>query len=192
MANATEMLFDAIKAKFGDVETVTRTQIVELWDAKAITKWPSAFVNSPSNRAGRGVYVLKPGAVAPAAAPAVAKVKAQKAPKPTAEVTETDEAETVTAPVAVAKPAKPAKVKAPKAPKATEVKKSAEELAEIRQSNLETMRAVAAKMAKLDKMIARDEVEGELGSTGEVATSYNIDGDFDSVEGLNIRQLILD
>ena len=194
MANATEMLFAAIKSKFGDVETITRTQIVELWDAKLLDKWPSAFVNSPANRAGRGVYVLKAGATAPAPAPKAPKVKAQKAPKPVKTEVESVESDAETAAeTAPVKPVKVAKVKAPKTPKtvkAPAVVKTPEEIAEIKESNLETMRRVAAKMAALDKRIKRDEVEEELGTNGEVATSYSIDSGWDSVEGLDLRQLI--
>jgi midasin (ATPase involved in ribosome maturation) len=71
-------LFSAIKARFGDIESVTRAQLVELYDEKII-KWPAWFVKDETVRIGRGVYALKPGAVA---APTVARVAAKKSPKP--------------------------------------------------------------------------------------------------------------
>ena len=53
-------LFSAIKARFGNVETVTRPQLIELYEDKII-KWPAWFVKDESVRVGRGVYALKPG-----------------------------------------------------------------------------------------------------------------------------------
>jgi hypothetical protein len=98
----------------------------------------------------------------------------------------------VAAPVA-AKPvkvAKPAPVKTVKADKPAKPTKTAEELAEIKEANLEKMREVAARMASLRKSSRRDEVQEELGSTGEIATSYSVDGEWDSVDGLDLTKMI--
>ena len=132
-----------------------------------------------------GIGTATPAAPKPAK---VAAVKAPKAPKP--EVSPTDETVAESADPAPVKPVKVAKVKAPKSPKAPKVVKTPEEIREIKEANLETIREVAARLAAFKPRRDRDEVESELGTTGEVATSFSIDGDFDSVEGLNMRDLI--
>jgi hypothetical protein len=63
---------------------------------------------------------------------------------------------------------------------------------EIKAKNLATMQKVTAKAKKVKQKSKRfDYVEKVLGSTGEVATSFNIDSDFDSVEGIDIKSLIV-
>ena len=68
---------------------------------------------------------------------------------------------------------------------------------EIKAANLATMKKVSAKIAKKvaaakpKKRKVIDYVEKELGSTGEIATSFTIDGDWDSMEGVNVKALIV-
>jgi midasin (ATPase involved in ribosome maturation) len=71
-------LFSAIKTRFGNIESVTRAQLVELYEEKII-KWPAWFVKDETVRIGRGVYAMKSGAVAP---PTVTRVASKKAAKP--------------------------------------------------------------------------------------------------------------
>jgi hypothetical protein len=67
---------------------------------------------------------------------------------------------------------------------------------EIKAANLATMQKVSAKISKKvaaskpKKRKVVDYVEKELGSTGEIATSFTVDGDWDSMEGVNIKALI--
>jgi len=96
--------------------------------------------------------------------------------------------------------AKTAKV--PKAPKAKAVKapaKTVDDKEVIKAKNLETLKKVAAernktaaKSAKKAKRVPResDYVRDTFGSTGEIATSYNVDADWDSVEGLDLQKLV--
>ena len=63
---------------------------------------------------------------------------------------------------------------------------------QIKAANLEKMKKVSAKLAKLkSKKKIIDVVENELGTSGEIATSYNIDPAWDSTEGLDIRRLVI-
>jgi len=79
--------------------------------------------------------------------------------------------------------------------KAAKAKIKTEE--EIKAANLATMKKVSAKVAKKvaaakpKKRKVIDYVEKELGSTGEIATSFTIDGDWDSMEGVNVKSLIV-
>jgi hypothetical protein len=57
-SSARNKFFAAVKAKFGDIDVISRTQILELCDAQNL-KWPSWLVNDPSIRAGRGSYIIK-------------------------------------------------------------------------------------------------------------------------------------
>lgn len=61
---------------------------------------------------------------------------------------------------------------------------------QIKAENLAKMKAVTAKLAKRKNKKTVDVVEDELGTSGEVATSYNIDPAWDSTEGLDIRRLV--
>jgi hypothetical protein len=100
-----------------------------------------------------------------AATPKVAKAKAKavKAPK-------------VAAPKAVAKVKAPAKV----------VDKEA-----IKAKNLATLKAVAAKVkSRKAKVREFDDVTETFGTSGEVGTSFNVDRDWDSVEGLDLSKLL--
>lgn len=105
--------------------------------------------------------------------------------------------------------AKTAKVpKAPKVSKALGLTKSqakqvrdevaAEKVADIKAKNLETLKKVAAERNKATTKKAKakrvpresDYVRDTFGSTGEIATSYNVDADWDSVEGLDLQKLV--
>ena len=98
-------------------------------------------------------------------APKSAKAKAAKAPK--------------------VKAVKPAKVAAPKAAK------PAKTVAAIKAKNLETLKAVGAKQNKAAKRVREfDDVTEQFGNSGEVATSFNVDRDWDSIEGLDLTKLI--
>ena len=63
---------------------------------------------------------------------------------------------------------------------------------EIKAKNLATMQKVTAKAKKVKQKSKRfDFVEKELGSTGEIATSFTIDGDWDSMQGVDVKSLII-
>ena len=98
--------------------------------------------------------------------------------------------------------------KAPKVSKALGLTKSqakqvrdevaAEKVADIKAKNLETLKKVAAERNKATTKKAKakrvpresDYVRDTFGSTGEIATSYNVDADWDSVEGLDLQKLV--
>jgi hypothetical protein len=61
---------------------------------------------------------------------------------------------------------------------------------QIKAANLAKMKKVSAKLAKRKSKKIVDVVEKELGTSGEIATSYNIDPAWDSTEGLDIRKLV--
>lgn len=104
------------------------------------------------------------------------------------------------------------KAKTAKAPKAKSVAKvlnltktetkairaevAAEKAEEIKAKNLETMRKVAAKFKtkkapkKAKKVREFDDVTEQFGTSGEVGTSFNVDRDWDSVEGLDLSKLL--
>ena len=90
-------------------------------------------------------------------------------------------------------------VKPAKVAKATKPAKTASLMtpAEIKAKNLETMKKVSAKLSKkvaASKPKAKkkvvDFVEKELGSTGEVATSFSIDAGWDSMDGVNVKDFL--
>jgi hypothetical protein len=68
---------------------------------------------------------------------------------------------------------------------------------EIKAANLATMQKVSAKISKKvaaskpKKRKVVDYVEKELGSTGEVATSFTVDADWDSMQGVDVKSLIV-
>ena len=102
--------------------------------------------------------------------------------------------------VKIAKPA----AKAPKAKSVAKVLKltmaeakeirdevKAEKAAEIKAKNLATLKAVAAKAkARKSKIREFDDVTETFGTSGEVGTSFNVDRDRDSVEGLDLSKLL--
>lgn len=94
--------------------------------------------------------------------------------------------------VKTAKPVKAKSASAVKTPKA----KAEKSVEQIKAANLAKMKKLTAKLAAKKKAKTRkigklaDEVEREFGSTGEVASSFNIDPSWDSVEGLDIQKLV--
>lgn len=82
-------------------------------------------------------------------------------------------------------------IKVEKATKAdAEASRKPVSAAAIAIANMSKNRAkVAARKSVKPKKV--DHVEKTLGSSGEIATSYNIDGDFDSVEGMDIKSLVI-
>ena len=98
-------------------------------------------------------------------------------------------------------------VKASKAPKAVKVTsavkttktkavkpKAVKSEEDIRAANLARMKKVSAKIAKkaaTKKKRVVDYVEDTFGTSGEIATSFNIDPSWDSVEGLDIQKLVV-
>lgn len=67
----------------------------------------------------------------------------------------------------------------------------------VKAKNLETMKKVAAKfkskkVSKSRKAKVRefDDVTEQFGTSGEVGTSFNVDRDWDSVEGLDLSKLL--
>ena len=102
-----------------------------------------------------------------------------------------------------AKVAKTPKVKAPKANIAqpTSVPKAAPANAEdVKAKNLETLRKVAkdmgmkkvaAKKPKASKKTREfDDVTEQFGTSGEVATSFSVDKDWDSIDGVDLSKII--
>jgi hypothetical protein len=102
----------------------------------------------------------------------------------------------------VTKAKSPKAPKAPKivAPKAKVVKPVAtapaqKSVAAIKAANLAKLKAVAAAMkpkakSKSKKVREFDDVTEQFGTTGEVGTSFNVDRDWDSVEGLDLSKLL--
>lgn len=96
------------------------------------------------------------------------------------------------------KVAKPKAVKTAKAAKAASAVKTPKAKAvksdeAIRAANLAKMKKVSAKLAKktaTKKKKTVDYVEDTFGTSGEIATSFNIDPSWDSVEGLDIQKLV--
>lgn len=94
------------------------------------------------------------------------------------------------------------KAKAVKTPKATVAKaakvvniaKAPKSAEDIKAKNLETMKKVAAKFKKASKPAKKvrefDDVTEQFGTSGEVGTSFNVDRDWDSIEGLDLQKLL--
>ena len=94
------------------------------------------------------------------------------------------------------KTAKPVKVaSAVKTPKVKAVKpKAVKSEEDIRAANLAKIKKVSAQIAKkaaTKKKRVVDYVEDTFGTSGEIATSFNIDPSWDSVEGLDIQKLVV-
>lgn len=101
----------------------------------------------------------------------------------------------VTAALTVAKTKVEKTTKTSKSTSATKTVKPASKTKtaeQIKAANLAKMKKVSAKLAAKKKRTKKtiDVVEQELGSTGEIATSYNVDPAWDSVEGLDIQKLV--
>lgn len=84
----------------------------------------------------------------------------------------------------------------PKAPKVKAAKvakpaKSTKSIAEIKAANLAKLKAVGAKQTKVAKRVREyDDVTEQFGNSGEVGTSFNVDRDWDSIEGLDLQKLL--
>mgnify|MGYP003339459261 FL=1 len=90
---------------------------------------------------------------------------------------------------AAPKVAKAPKVVAPKAAKAPA--KSAKSVADIKAANLAKLKEVAANRTKAAKKVREfDDVTEQFGNNGEIATSYSIDRDWDSIDGVDLSKLI--
>lgn len=106
------------------------------------------------------------------------------------------------------KVAKTKAVKTPKAPKDAKVTKlvqptsipnapvSQDEIDAIKAKNLETMKKVAAKFKdkkapkKAKKVREFDDVTEQFGTSGEVGTSFSVERDWDSIDGLDLSKLL--
>ena len=93
--------------------------------------------------------------------------------------------------------------KAPKAPKVkaakvVPTKSSADVVADVKAKNLATIKKVAEKQAAARKAKAKrpskvrefDDVTEQFGTSGEVATSFSIDKDWDSIDGVDLSKLL--
>lgn len=111
-------------------------------------------------------------------------------------VTVTGEVPTVPVAVVKTKAVKPAKkqVADPVAAKQNKLRPATSE--QIKAANLAKMKAVTAKLKKAaakkkkKKTIIVDDVEKTFGSTGEVGTSFTVDGGWDSMENVNVRDFL--
>lgn len=124
------------------------------------------------------VCIVEPANVADirAIGPKATKAKAAKAPK-------------------APKAAKAPKVAAPKAPKVAAPAPAKKSVADIKAANLAKLKSVAAAMkpkakSKSKKVREFDDVTEQFGTSGEVGTSFNVDRDWDSVEGLDLSKLL--
>lgn len=93
--------------------------------------------------------------------------------------------------------AKAAKASAPKAAKVVKTAapkvaaKSAKSVADIKAANLAKLKEVGANRAKAAKRVREfDDVTEQFGTSGEVGTSFNVDRDWDSMEGVDISKLL--
>ncbi len=84
--------------------------------------------------------------------------------------------------VTVANATKPVKVN-------TTPKTKAKTKKDIKAKNLETLRAVGANF-KPKNVREFDDVTEQFGSSGEIGTSYTVDGDWDSIEGVDLQKLV--
>ena len=77
------------------------------------------------------------------------------------------------------------------AAKAPRPAKSTKSVAAIKAANLAKLKAVGAKQAKVAKRVREyDDVTEQFGNSGEVGTSFNVDRDWDSIEGLDLQKLV--
>ena len=91
----------------------------------------------------------------------------------------------------IAEPANAADLRAmqPKAAKAPA--KSAKSVADIKAANLAKLKEVAANRTKAAKRVREfDDVTEQFGTSGEVGTSFNVDRDWDSIDGLDLSKLL--
>ena len=89
-----------------------------------------------------------------------------------------------------AKAVKTPKVKAVKT-KAAPAAKSTKSVADIKAANLAKLKEVGANRTKAAKRVREyDDVTEQFGNNGEVATSFSIDRDWDSIDGVDLSKLI--
>ena len=69
-----DLFFAAVKRQFGNINTVSRKQIIDVCESNSLT-WPAWFINDAANRSGRGLYNIDLGG-----APVAEKVVAPAAP----------------------------------------------------------------------------------------------------------------
>jgi hypothetical protein len=108
-------------------------------------------------------------------------------------IKEPDDAATIRGATASAPRGKNATPKAPKvkAVKAAKPAKSTKSVADIKAANLAKLKAVGAKQVKAAKRVREyDDVTEQFGNSGEVGTSFNVDRDWDSIEGLDLQKLV--
>jgi hypothetical protein len=77
--SSRDQFLDAVKSVLGDIESISRAQIIEVCERKNL-KWPAWLVNDASARIGRGMYALKPNASTVERKPAPVVVAAVPAP----------------------------------------------------------------------------------------------------------------
>jgi len=86
----------------------------------------------------------------------------------------------------VAKPSKPQTVKV-----STKQKVKAPTKAEIKAANLAKLKAVGAKYNAAKKNVREfDDVTETFGTSGEIGTSFSVERDWDSIEGLDLQKLV--
>ena len=90
------------------------------------------------------------------------------------------------------KAVKTAKVAATKTVKAAKPSKTmAASVADIKAANLAKLKAVGANRAKAAKRVREfDDVTEQFGNSGEIGTSFNVDRDWDSIDGLDLQKLL--
>ena len=83
------------------------------------------------------------------------------------------------------------KVKAAKPAKAAVMPKVTKALDEIKARNLAKLKEANANRTKVAKRVREfDDVTEQFGTSGEVATSFNVDQDWDNVDGIDLKKLI--
>ena len=61
----------------------------------------------------------------------------------------------------------------------------------IKAANLAKLKEVGANRAKAAKRVREfDDVTEQFGTSGEVGTSFNVDRDWDSIDGLDLSKLL--
>lgn len=102
-------------------------------------------------------------------------------------IKEPDDAEAIRS-ASASKPRGQASAPKAKTVKATKPKKS---IADIKAANLAKLKEVNEKKAKAAKRVrVSDEVTETFGSSGEVATSFSVDADWDRTDGIDLAKLI--
>ena len=79
MSTNRDLFLTAVKRDLGNVNTISRQQIIEVCESNGL-KWPAWFVNNAANRAGRGLYNLDLGSFAAATNAVPVKANTVKVP----------------------------------------------------------------------------------------------------------------